>query len=171
MVTSLSDFFRTTLSKGRDYITLQEEETHIRSYLRIQQFRYRDILDYDIQIPQKLYSCPILKLTLQPLVENALYHGIKNKRGRGHISVTGGEEENRLILCVRDNGIGMTAERLAHVRAMICGEQVDASDPSGFGLFNVNQRMQLNYGPSYGLEIDSIYGEGTTVKVVIPKQS
>lgn len=171
MVSSLSDFFRTTLSKGRDYISLQEEEMHIRSYLQIQQFRYRDILEYDIRIPQKLYPYPILKLTLQPLVENALYHGIKNKRGMGHISVMGKEEEDRLVFCVRDDGIGMTGERLAHVRAMIYGEQLDASDPSGFGLFNVNQRMQLNYGPSYGLEIDSIYGEGTTVKVVIPKQS
>lgn len=171
MVSSLSDFFRTTLSKGRDYISLQEEEMHIRSYLQIQQFRYRDILEYDIQIPQKLYPHPILKLTLQPLVENALYHGIKNKRGMGHISVMGKEEADSLVFCVRDDGIGMAAERLAHVRAMMYGEQVDASDPSGFGLFNVNQRMQLNYGPSYGLEIDSIYGEGTTVKVVIPKQS
>lgn len=171
MVSSLSDFFRTTLSKGRDYITLQEEEMHIRSYLQIQQFRYRDILKYDIQIPQKLHPCPILKLTLQPLVENALYHGIKNKRGMGHISVTGSEEEDRLIFCVRDNGIGMTTEHLAHVRDMICGQHMDASNPSGFGLFNVNQRMQLNYGPSYGLEIDSVYGEGTIVTVVIPKKS
>ena len=171
MVSSLSDFFRTTLSKGRDYITLQEEEMHIRSYLQIQQFRYRDILKYDIQIPQKLHPCLILKLTLQPLVENALYHGIKNKRGMGHISVTGSEEEDRLIFCVRDNGIGMTTEQLAHVRAMICGQQMDASNPSGFGLFNVNQRMQLNYGPLYGLEIDSVYGEGTIVTVVIPKKS
>lgn len=171
MVSSLSDFFRTTLSKGRDYITLQEEEMHIRSYLQIQQFRYRDILDFDIQIPQRLYSCMILKLTLQPLVENALYHGIKNKRGMGRIGIAGREEEDRIILCVRDNGIGMSEEKLTHVRALIRGEKMDADDPSGFGLSNVNQRLQLNYGPAYGLEIDSTYGEGTMVSAIIPKKS
>ena len=83
MVSALSDFFRTTLSKGRDYISVREEEAHIHSYLKIQKVRYRDILDYDIQIDEELYQYRILKLTLQPLVENALYHGIKNKRGRG----------------------------------------------------------------------------------------
>ena len=171
MVSSLSDFFRTTLSKGRDYITLQEEEMHIRSYLQIQQFRYRDILDFDIQIPQRLYSCMILKLTLQPLVENALYHGIKNKRGMGRIGIAGREEEDRIILCVRDNGIGMSEEKLTHVRALIRGEKRDADDPSGFGLSNVNQRLQLNYGPAYGLEIDSTYGEGTMVSAIIAKKS
>ncbi len=85
MVSSLSSFFRTTLSKGREFITVKEEEQHIRSYLEIQQFRYRDILEYEIAIPEELYEYEIIKLTLQPLVENALYHGIKNKRGGGHI--------------------------------------------------------------------------------------
>ena len=97
MVTTLSDFFRTTLSKGRDYISVREEEAHIRSYLQIQQFRYRDILEYSIDIPEELYEYPILKLTLQPLVENALYHGIKNKRGLGHIRVSGEKQEGSLI--------------------------------------------------------------------------
>lgn len=89
MVSTLSDFFRTTLSKGRDYITVKEEATHIRSYLTIQQFRYRDILESRDGIPEELEEIQILKLTLQPLVENALYHGIKNKRGLGHILVSG----------------------------------------------------------------------------------
>lgn len=168
MVTTLSDFFRTTLSKGRDYISIQEEETHIRSYLQIQQFRYRDILKYDIQIPKELYQYSILKLTLQPLVENALYHGIKNKRGLGHIRITGRKEEERIIFCVHDNGIGMKPERLEHVKKIICGEQEDAESPSGFGLFNVNQRLQLNYGIVYGIDIESIYQEGTIVTVTIP---
>ena len=77
MVSSLSSFFRTTLSKGREFITVKEEEQHIRSYLEIQQFRYRDILEYEIAIPEELYEYEIIKLTLQPLVENALYHGIR----------------------------------------------------------------------------------------------
>lgn len=167
MVSSLSNFFRTTLSKGKDYISIREEESHIQSYLEIQQFRYRDILAYEIQIPEKLYQYQILKLSLQPLVENALYHGIKNKRGLGHIFVSGEEQNGNLIFKVKDNGIGMTKERLLEVRSLILGE-VEDSKPSGFGLFNVQQRTRLNYGYDYGLEIESQYGEGTEIKLTIP---
>ena len=169
MVTALSDFFRTTLSKGRDYITVKEEEAHIRSYLKIQQFRYQDILEYYIHIPEELYAYQILKLTLQPLVENALYHGIKNKRGRGHIRVSGWKEEGRLVFRVWDDGKGMEPERLDKVRRLIAGEEeVDRSDPSGFGLFNVAQRLKLNYGSQYGISVDSQYGEWTEAVIVIP---
>lgn len=168
MVSSLSDFFRTTLSKGRDYITVQEEEAHIRSYLQIQHFRYRDILEYEIQIPEELYSYEILKLTLQPLVENALYHGIKNKRGLGHILVTGEELNGNLLFRVFDEGMGMKPERLEEVRRIIRGEQSDENHPSGFGLFNVDQRIRLNYGSEYGIQIDSEYGEWTEVLAFLP---
>ena len=169
MVTTLSDFFRTTLSKGRDYISVSEEEAHIRSYLQIQQFRYRDILEYSIEIPEELLEYQILKLTLQPLVENALYHGIKNKRGLGHIRVTGELQGGTLVFTVYDDGRGMEPERLCRVRRMISGEEeADKSDPSGFGLFNVAQRLTLNYGKEYGLFVDSVFGEGTRSTVVIP---
>ncbi|MDO4343380.1 MAG: histidine kinase [Eubacteriales bacterium] len=169
MVSALSDFFRTTLSKGRDYITVQEEESHIRSYLKIQQFRYQDILEYEIDIPKEMYRYQILKLTLQPLVENALYHGIKNKRGKGHIRVTGQLEGGRLVFKVSDDGMGMTPERLAQVRkAMNKGDEDISGDPSGFGLFNVVQRIKLNYGAEYGLWITSVYQEGTEIQVEIP---
>lgn len=168
MVSSLSDFFRTTLSKGRDYIKVEEEEAHIRSYLQIQRFRYQDILEYEIRIPPELYEYQILKLTLQPLVENALYHGIKNKRGFGKILVTGQEADGKLIFYVRDNGKGMKPDQLVHVRRVITGESIDKDNPSGFGLFNVEQRIRLNYGQDYGLVIDSEYEKGTEVKVVIP---
>lgn len=171
MVTALSDFFRTTLSKGRDYISIKEEEAHIRSYLQIQQFRYQDILKYEIQIPSELYPYQILKLTLQPLVENALYHGIKNKRGIGHITVSGEKKENLLILRVHDNGIGMTEEQLAQLRIRIRVEGREEKESSSFGLFNVNQRIRLNYGAEYGVEIDSCYGEWTEVMVTIPAVS
>ncbi len=171
MVTTLSDFFRTTLSKGRDFISVKEEEAHIRSYLQIQQFRYQDILEYSIDIPEELYDYPILKLTLQPLVENALYHGIKNKRGLGHIRVSGwlDEKENTLKFTVEDDGRGMTEEELLKVtKELECEENSKSTDPSGFGLQNVAQRMRLNYGPEYGITIKSTYGEGTKMTVTIP---
>lgn len=168
MVTALSDFFRTTLSKGQDFITIKEEEAHIRSYLKIQKFRYRDILDYDIDIPEELNIYFVLKMTLQPLVENALYHGIKNKRGFGHIHVSGRLENERIILTVEDDGKGMDPEELERVRSLISGTMPSPGRPSGFGLYNVNERLRLNYGEDYGLRIDSRSGEGTRVEAVIP---
>ena len=170
MVTALSDFFRTTLSKGRDYITVEEEESHIRSYLQIQQFRYQDILEYEIDIPKEMHEYQMLKLTLQPLVENALYHGIKNKRGMGHIRVSGHIDSGYLVFLVTDNGLGMTPEKLAEVQEEMNSDHLNEknTDPSGFGLYNVVQRIKLNYGPQYGIWLSSTYGEGTEARVEIP---
>ena len=180
MVTSLSDFFRTTLSQGRDFVTIKEEELHIRSYLEIQKFRYADILDYEIDIPEELYGYTTLKLTMQPLVENALYHGIKYKRTRGLIKVTAsGTEDNNILFTVTDDGIGMTAEELVKLRRLIDGEidmPMNADDVSGdrgqgIGLRNVNERIRLNFGTGYGITASSIYGEGTTMQVLIPMRN
>ncbi|WP_342757962.1 sensor histidine kinase [Kineothrix sedimenti] len=168
LVSSLSGFFRTTLSKGRDYITVREEVSHINSYLEIQKFRYRDIMDYKINIPDGMNEYPILKLTLQPLVENALYHGIKNKRGKGEIEVNGKIEDNLLIFTVKDDGIGMMPEQIHTLYETIEKEHSDSEDTAGFGLANVNERIRLNYGKEYGLTFRSVYGEGTVVSVTIP---
>lgn len=168
MTTSLSEFFRTVLSGGRDYITIREEETHIHSYLSIQKFRYEDILDYEISIDEELYDYIILKLTLQPLVENALYHGIKNKRGKGKILIRGYEDGTDVVFEVNDNGIGMTQEELYSLRKRI--KEKSGSEKSGFGLINVEERIQMNYGYRYGLEFESEKGVGTKVTVRIPKK-
>lgn len=166
MVTSLSQFFRTTLSEGRDHITIREEEVHIRSYLEIQQFRYRDILDYEIAIPEQLYPYSIMKLTLQPLVENALYHGVKNKRGKGRIRICGVLEGENIRLTVEDNGIGMKPEEVEALEKRI---RTSAEERTGsFGLANVQERICLNYGEQYGLSFQSKYGKGTIVTVQIP---
>lgn len=165
MVGSLSEFFRTTLSEGRDVITIKEEEAHIRSYLEIQQFRYRDILEYEIAIPETVYHNTIMKLTIQPLVENALYHGIKNKRGKGMIRVTARKTEDVITIDVIDNGIGMKAEELDSICSKLTGQQ---HKEGGFGLANVHERIQLNYGERFGLSFTSEYGAGTTATVTIP---
>lgn len=167
MVQELSRFFRTTLQKGRDLIMVREEEEHIRSYLEIQQVRYRDILEYELRFDPDVLSCSIQKLTLQPLVENALYHGIKNKRGGGRIIVSATNVEGDLVFTVQDTGIGMQEDELARLRARIdAGEP--AEGPSGFGMSNVQRRIQMQYGEQYGITVDSTYQEGTTVTVRIP---
>ncbi len=169
MVMSLSDFFRLVLSKGKEYITIREEEMHIRSYLEIQQVRYRDILEYDIQIAPELYQYRILKLTLQPLVENSLYHGIKYKRAKGTILITGQLIEDKIHFKVQDNGVGMEPEELENLRGEIAKPCKDTE--KGFGLANVNERIRMNFGTEYGMHIDSAPGEGTCVEIVIPAVS
>lgn len=170
IVTSLSDFFRSTLSQGRDYVTVKEEELHVRSYLKIQKFRYQDILDYRICFPEELYPYTTLKLTLQPIVENALYHGIKNKRGKGVICVSARmTDEQEIEFIVADDGVGMTPAELDDLRDRISGRTEAAADNiHGIGLRNVNERIHLNYGPQYGVRVESTYGKGTTVTVLIP---
>lgn len=166
MVMSLSEFFRLVLSKGKEYITIQEEEMHIRSYLEIQQVRYRDILEYEIRIDPELYRYQILKLTLQPLVENSLYHGIKYKRAKGSIIVTGTMSEGKIHLKVKDNGVGMNPEELGNLQNEIIKPCKDTG--KGFGLANVNERIRMNYGAEYGMTIESVSGRGTCVEIVIP---
>lgn len=166
MVESLSDFFRTSLNQGKDIISIKEEIQHVRSYLEIQQMRYQDILEYEIDVPEEFYQNTIPKITVQPLVENALYHGIKNKRGKGKITVRGYREDSFFILEVRDNGIGMQTERLVQVRNALLYKQL--AESKVYGLYNVNERIRLNCGEEYGLRISSTYQEGTTVKILLP---
>jgi two-component system sensor histidine kinase YesM len=174
IVNALSRFFRISLSKGKDWITVQEEIDRTRSYLTIQKMRYRDILDYTIEVDDAIVAEPTLKLILQPLVENAIYHGIKNKRGGGIIKVRIHQlDADKITFEVTDNGIGMTPDKLAHVRANLNGHaaasQADEEE-TGFGLENVNQRIGLYYGKAYGLVIDSEHNVGTRVTLVIPNK-
>lgn len=166
MIGSLSKYFRTSLSKGSALITLEEEVQHVRSYLEIQKVRYEDILTYEIIIDESLSSCLIPKITLQPLVENALYHGIKNKRRMGKITITGLREEDNVIIVVKDNGVGMTKERVEEVLGEF--EQNKKEQKNFYGLFNVNERLRLYFGEEYGLDISSKYLEGTIITVCLP---
>jgi two-component system sensor histidine kinase YesM len=169
IVTALSNFFRISLSKGMDWITIGEEVERIRSYLTIQRMRYRDILDFKIEVGEDVAENTILKLILQPLVENALYHGIKNKRRKGTINVRARRNgEDEVLLEVEDDGIGFTPEKLAQLRAELDDDSGDIKLESGFGIGNVNKRIRLYYGKPYGLSVQSEYTTGTCVTLVIP---
>lgn len=166
MVGSLSDFFRTSLNQGKDIISIKEELLHVRSYLEIQQVRYQDILRYEINVPDELHKYQIPKITIQPLVENALYHGIKNKRGPGRITINGREEKDYFLLQIEDDGIGIGRERLKQVRDKIQNKEDAGNDI--YGLYNVNERIRLNFGEAYGITIESTYGAGTLVNIRLP---
>mgnify|MGYP003296192385 CR=1 FL=1 len=165
MVTSLSTFFRNSLNKGNDILTLGTECSQVTSYLEIQQIRYSDILRYEISIPQELMDCMVPKLILQPLVENALYHGIKNRRGMGTITVTGQSDGNDLLLKVTDNGAGMDEAQLAELyRRMHESEQTGR----GIGLGNISRRISILY-PEGSFRICSRPNRGTVIQFTIPQ--
>ena len=173
MTKSLSDFFRSSLSSGEDWVTVEQELRHLNGYLSIQKTRYRDILNYEVEADPEMNNHMILKLLLQPLVENALYHGIKYKRGGGTIYVRGFLADGLLCFVVRDTGNGMTVERLEEVReAMRLGRQMhrdpnDVEPGGGFGLYNVDQRIRLYYNLDHGLHIES-GSEGTAISFRVP---
>jgi two-component system sensor histidine kinase YesM len=155
-----------------DWIPIQSEVEHVSSYLAIQKMRYRDILDYRIELDKGILNETILKLTLQPLVENALYHGIKNKRNGGKITVRVKKAGSDLILIeVEDNGVGFSPDKLAAIQAAMTEDESEISmKGSGFGLDNVNKRIKLYYGRQYGLTVQSQFLTGTCVTVAIPVQ-
>ena len=167
----LSDFFRISLSSGEEWITVAQEQRHLEGYLSIQKVRYRDILDYSVEIDPDIEDEIVLKLLLQPLVENALYHGLKPRRGGGSIKVTGRREGRELCFCVQDNGAGISPERLQEVRASLKDNniQLNSGDGggSGFGLKNVDLRIRLYYAKEEGLTIESDAG-GTKVSFRLP---
>lgn len=166
MVTSLSTFFRNSLSKGKDIITIEAEQSQVCSYLEIQKIRYSDILDYEIDISPTLLSYTIPKLTLQPLVENAIYHGIKHKRTKGKLMIRGWEDGDNIVFSIEDNGIGMSEEQLQDLEDKMLEDR-----SKGFGLSNVQKRLKLYCGESYGLTFLSTKQVGTTVLVRIPKRN
>ncbi|MBP5660292.1 MAG: sensor histidine kinase [Lachnospiraceae bacterium] len=171
LTNALSNFFRISLSSGADWIPISQEKKHIEGYLTIQQTRYRDILNYEIDIPDEIGEFYILKLLLQPLVENAIYHGIKIKRGGGTIKVSGRLEDGYLVFSVRDTGLGMTQEQLRDLNErMKKGQPTVSEGGGGFGLVNVNLRIRLYYNQTDGLKITSDES-GTEVSFRVPSRT
>lgn len=174
MVGALSRLFRIGLSKGQDYIPLHSEIEHMTSYMQIQQTRYRDRLQYTLNIPEELRDLFVLKLLLQPLIENAIYHGIKGRRGPGHIRVEARLEHNRLLLTIHDNGAGMSNKRLAEMQQLLEAPlaSLEASSPGmtgkSYGMLNVQARLRLSFGDEYGIVLESQEGEGTSVTIIHP---
>lgn len=176
MVESLSNLFRIGLSKGNDIIPIQDEWTHITSYMQIQKTRYRDRLNYELQLPPEAANLYVLKLLLQPIVENAIYHGIKARRGPGHITISARIEEHTLLLMVTDNGAGMSPERLKELRGLLQDPLSAMQEQAGweerasrsYGLLNVQARIMLTFNEQYGIHIESSEGAGTSVVIRHP---
>jgi len=169
---AFSQFLRTSLSRGHEWITVKDEIEYVRNYLTIQKVRYGSILNYEINDDESLCDFQMLKLTLQPLVENAIYHGIKNKRGRGNIKVTAAytdESKKFMKFTIEDNGIGFTEEKLNLVRKELNSIDDTENLKTIYGMYNVNKRLLLYYGEeTEGIFIESIYGKGSIVHFTVP---
>ncbi|BDC93037.1 two-component system, sensor histidine kinase YesM [Treponema bryantii] len=170
---AFSQFLRISLSRGHEWITISQELDHIQNYLTIQKIRYADILNYTIDADEDLMDIKMIKLVLQPLIENAIYHGIKNKRGRGELKVSvhySDETKNFIRFVVEDNGAGFTEERLGQVRNELRTGAVDSEKLSSvYGLYNVNKKLKLYYGDQTdGLIIESEAGKGSKISFTIP---
>ncbi|MDO4491487.1 MAG: sensor histidine kinase [Lachnospiraceae bacterium] len=165
MIMALSRFYRLCLSKGEELIPLSTELEHMKSYVMIQNIRFDDILQMEYDIPEELNSCYIPKITLQPLVENAFYHGIKPKNGvPGHVRITGALEEGYMILRISDDGVGMTKEQIQELNDNI---NILINDGS-YGVKNVHTRLEIRYGKGSGLHYEKNPEGGITVTVRLP---
>ncbi len=167
MVSALTKLFRIGLSRGREVIPLSEEIEHVKCYLFIQQVRYEDKLDYAIEADEGCMGDLVNKLVLQPLVENAIYHGIKQKRGTGHIRVTAREDGEKLVLQVIDDGAGMSPEQCEKLNEALKTPGGGTYD-HGYGIFNVNNRIRLSHGDAYGLSYALNEAGGVTVTILHP---
>lgn len=190
VVQSLSKLFRIGLSKGNDIIPFTDEIEHIQSYLVIQKTRYKEKLNYTLDISPEVQQLYVIKLVLQPIVENAIYHGIKERRGPGHIAIKAYAAEDTLLLSISDDGVGMSPGKLEQLRKLL--ESTVATpklsehdlkelkehqegdnfkktkEQQGYGVLNVQARIQLTFGERYGMSMESAEGKGTTVTITLP---
>lgn len=168
MTRSLSNLLKNIAKGTQDKITLEEELALLHDYVEIQSVRYMEAFTFYDTVPKELYRYRIIKLTLQPLVENAIFHGIEPTGENGTITVTGREEGGDLVLCVTDDGAGIPPD----VLPTLLSEERPRSHASlnGIGVCNVHKRLQMLYGDAYGLTIESEPGVGTCVTVRVPKE-
>ena len=168
-VTALARFFRLSLGKGKNIVTVKAEIEHVKNYLMIQHMRFKNKFDYEFDVENDVLELSSLKLMLQPLVENAIYHGMEFMDGDGLITIKAWREDNELYLSVADNGLGMTEDK---VNLILAGRSNSGNGRgSGIGVKNVNERIKLYFGEGYGLKIDSEPDVGTTITIHLPAKS
>jgi two-component system sensor histidine kinase YesM len=168
MIFNLSKILRISLNWQGEIISLSREIEFTKYYLQINKGRYKDKLEYVVSIPDELSKYKILKLIVQPIVENALKHGIEQKSKNGIIRINAYESEDKLIIEISDNGAGMDSAKLEQIQHEISTTETLKSEGS-IGIKNVNDRMVLYYGKEFGLKINSVKDEGTQVKLHLPK--
>lgn len=165
---NLASFFRNTLTSGY-FVSIENEIKYTEEYVNILALRYGDLFDIEWDIDESILSYTIIKICLQPIIENAVYHGIKQKNDKGLIKIKGLCDDNNIILIVSDDGIGIEKDALDELNKTL-SETSFTNEKSHIGLSNVNQRIKIIFGDSYGIHVESTVGVGTDVYVTIPKK-
>lgn len=168
VIQSLTNLFRISLSKGNEIISLENEILHVSSYLSIQKVRYEDQFDYEIVWDKEFKDLKVIKLIIQPLVENAIYHGIKGSKQKGFISIYVKVSEDLVTIKVADGGQGMSQDEVDYLNHVF-SKMENKKETTGIGLMNVNERIKLNFGNEYGLFVTSEKNKGTTVTIKHPR--
>lgn len=168
MIREISQFYRICLSQGKEIITIEKEKEIVSHYLNIQSIRYNGKLKYEFNLAPEIVTYLIPKLSLQPIVENAIYHGIKMSSNPGVIIIRGYEKNDKIIIEIFDSGVGMSQEKLEELNNKLKSHQ-STSEKEGFGLYNVNERIQLFFGAEYGITIEGELNQFTQVNIMIPK--
>jgi two-component system sensor histidine kinase YesM len=164
LVEALGRFYKLSLSRGEDIVSIGNEIEHVKTYVKIQNMRFNNNINLEINFPEELLGYSIVKIVLQPIVENAILHGILEKDDeKGTIQIEGFLENNTIRINVKDDGIGMNDSR---IREILSGEST--LEPHGYGVHNINERLRLNYGNEYGLTFVSEEGKYTIATVRIP---
>lgn len=163
MVNALAKLFRISISKGHELITIEKEVEHATSYLKIENFRYKNQFVYEFTVEEECLPYYCNKITLQPIIENAIYHGLNRMVDDGHIGIHIYAEEDDIVMEVIDNGVGMTPEQIHSILYK------EPGDKTGIGIKNVNDRIKIYFGEKYGILIESELDEGTSVKIRMPK--
>ena len=164
LIRSLCDFYRISLSNGDEFIPIKDEIKHVECYLKIQSIRFKNQFTYDLEVEPHLLSMYCLKILLQPLIENAITHGLRPLDHPGEIHIRIFTQENNIIMTVEDNGVGMSDQMLDEVKNGLSNQALHK-----YGLYNINQRIRLTYGETYGIHIQSQLNSGTKVTVTIPQ--
>lgn len=162
MVEHLALFYRISLNKGKNILSVREEVNLLENYLQLQKVRFGEAIQVDYDLDEELMDCRIIKLILQPLVENAIHHAMKDETAILHIGITLRREQDHMLFIITDDGVGMEAETVEEINTEI------RNAVRGFGLKNVSIRIQLQYGQAYGVKVYSKEGEGTQIYIKLP---
>ena len=168
IIQKFSKLLRKSIEWSNDKITLRMELELIENYLNIQKYRFRDKFEFEIKIDQSILEYPIPKFTMQPIVENSIYHGLEMKKGNGKLSIYSTATDNMVKIIIEDDGVGMSEEKLASLKTQIKNNNHIIGE-SRIGIMNVHQRLQLFFGKDYGIDMDSKINIGTKFEILLPK--
>ncbi|WML27301.1 sensor histidine kinase [Neobacillus sp. OS1-33] len=174
MTKALGDMFRYSIKTESELVLLNDEIDHVKNYITIQNIRYDNSIDFNLEIPSKLSSCRILKLILQPIIENSILHGLEKKKMKGTVKIKAYEiSQSRIVFEISDNGIGIERDKLSDIRNFLQEQpefkELGKRSKESIGLKNVHSRIALYYGLEYGLNVESEPNKGTTIKICVPK--